>query len=213
MNIKYPNGQSYHVNVDKAQPKKQVKAKKATYSNRGMTLENDLNVSNEQYLAKGIAVIHKKPIPIQVVNVNYPRRSAAKITEAYYQKASTTDYNGVYKGYYLDFEAKETKNKTSFPLKNFHEHQIVHMKACSDQKAICFILMRFSTLNRVFVLSFDQLHHYWERQKETNGKKSISLKEVEQDGIELQYGFSPRLPYLDAVDQLINQTFLNKSSL
>lgn len=207
MNIKYPNGQSYQVNVDKVQAKKQVKTKKTTYSNRGMTLENDLNVTNEQYLAKGLAVIHKKPIPIQVVNVNYPKRSAAKITEAYYQKASTTDYNGVYKGFYLDFEAKETKNKTSFPLKNFHEHQILHMKACCDHKAICFILLRFSSLNRVFVLPFEKLNWWWNQQSEEKGKKSIPLKQIELEGIEINYGFSPRLPYLDAVDQMIQSNF------
>lgn len=102
------------------------------YANRGMTLEKELNLTNQQYRDRNIAVIHKKPTPIQVVKVNYPKRSAAKITEAYYRKSSTTDYNGVYRGYYLDFEAKETKNKTTFPLANFHEHQINHIIQASE---------------------------------------------------------------------------------
>ena len=50
------------------------------------------------------------------------------INEAYFRTPSTTDYNGVYNGYYIDFEAKETKNKTSFPLNNIHAHQVEHMK-------------------------------------------------------------------------------------
>ena len=44
-----------------------------------------------------------------------------------------TDYNGVYKGKYIDFEAKETQNPTSFPLKNFHQHQIRHMEEVLNQ--------------------------------------------------------------------------------
>ena len=108
-----------------------------------MTLEDDLNDTNQYYLDQGIAVIHKKPTPIQIVNVDYPKRSAAVIKEAYFKQASTTDFNGVYKGKYIDFEAKETKQTTSFPLKNFHLHQIVHMKNVLDQKGICFVFYVF----------------------------------------------------------------------
>lgn len=203
LRIRYPNGKPYLTNDDKKKPKNQLTKKKISYSNRGMTLEEDINKTNEYYLLSKKAVIHKKPIPIQVVNVNYPRRSAAKITEAYYKKASTTDYNGVYNGYYIDFEAKETKNKTSFPLKNFHEHQLSHMEACVDQGGMCFVIIRFSTLNRVFVLDFSVIKKWWSQQTELDGKKSIPLKAFEKDGYELNYSLSPRLPYLEIVDSLI----------
>ena len=83
---------------------------------RGMSLEEDINDSNAYYRACDRALIHKKPTPIQVVKVDYPARCAAKITEAYYKTPSTTDYNGVYRGKAIDFEAKETKSKTSFPF-------------------------------------------------------------------------------------------------
>lgn len=45
----------------------------SSYSNRGMTLEADLNETNQYYLVNGIAVIHKKPTPVQIVNVDYPK--------------------------------------------------------------------------------------------------------------------------------------------
>ena len=106
-----------------------------------MNLEQMINESNKYYRTKEIAVVHKKPTPIQIVKVDYPKRSRAVIKEAYFRQESTTDYNGVYKGYYLDFEAKETKNKTSFPLKNFHEHQIIHLAECLKQKGICFTII------------------------------------------------------------------------
>ena len=37
---------------------------------------------------------------------------AAVITEAYFRTPSTTDFNGIFKGRYIDFEAKETSNAT-----------------------------------------------------------------------------------------------------
>ena len=83
----------------------------------GMDFEEAINQSNQYYLLNKQAVVHKKPTPVQIVKVDYPKRSAAVIKEAYFRQASTTDYNGVYQGRYIDFEAKETKNTTSFPLK------------------------------------------------------------------------------------------------
>lgn len=85
-----------------------------SYSSRGMRLENDINDSNKYYRELDRALIYKKPTPVQVVHVDYPKRQRAKITEAYYKTPSTTDYNGVYRGKYIDFEAKETKNKNEF---------------------------------------------------------------------------------------------------
>ena len=55
------------------------------FANRGMTFEKMINESNQYYLSRGLAVIHKKPTPIQIVKVDYPRRSRAKIVEAYFQ--------------------------------------------------------------------------------------------------------------------------------
>lgn len=184
---------------------KTAKRKDFIYSNRGMTLEEEINSSNEHYLSSGKAVIHKKPTPIQVVKVDYPKRSAAVIKEAYYRQSSTTDYNGVYKGRYLDFEAKETKNKTAIPLSNFHEHQIIHMKRCIQQQGITFVLIRFSVFNRVFLLNSAYLIDFWENTL-NNGRKSIPLAFIEDYGIEVAYGFNPRLDYLDAVDKMLERT-------
>ncbi|MGB3160254.1 MAG: Holliday junction resolvase RecU [Carnobacterium sp.] len=201
MVIRYPNGMSYFHDAEK-NGKKQMRKKETSFSKRGMTLEEELNESNAYYLAFKKAVIHKKPTPVQIVKVDYPKRSAAVIKEAYFRQASTTDYNGVYNGFYLDFEAKETKNKLSFPLKNFHQHQITHMQDCLKQSAICFVILRFSTTNRLFLLEASYLIEYWEKQ-ENNGRKSILLKDLEKNGYELYYGLSPRIPYLSVVDQLI----------
>lgn len=111
---------------------------KIEYGGRGMSLEKDIERSNQFYMKHRRAVIHKKPTPVQVVHVDYPKRSQAVIKEAYFRTPSTTDYNGIYQGYHIDFEAKETKNKTSFPLQNIHEHQVRHMSHVSEQGGIVF---------------------------------------------------------------------------
>jgi len=92
---------------------------KQSYASRGMSLEDRLNQSNDYYLKKGLAVIHKKPTPVQVVKVNYPKRSAAKITEAYFRNASTTDYNGVYKNHYIISKQKKQIIKLVFHLQTY----------------------------------------------------------------------------------------------
>lgn len=199
MNVHYPNGRKYQ-KISK--PNQSLKQRKdPTYSNRGMTLEEDLNETNEYYLMKNIAVIHKKPTPVQIVEVNYPKRSAAVIKEAYFKQASTTDYNGVYKGKYIDFEAKETKNASSFPLQNFHDHQIEHMKNVLHQDGICFVILRFSMTEEVYLLESEMLLKYWERMK-SGGRKSITKAEIAASGHLISLGFHPRIDYIKIIDYL-----------
>lgn len=201
MIFNYPNGKKYTPNTIIEPAKKARMQKNAAYSNRGMTLEEDLNETNSYYLDRGIAVIHKKPTPVQIVNVDYPRRSAAVIKEAYFKQASTTDYNGVYKGKYIDFEAKETKFSTSFPLKNFHEHQIVHMKTVLQQGGICFVILRFSTEEEIYMLEANHLLAFWERMN-NGGRKSITKEEVIKYGHQIPLGLHPRIDYIKVIDYL-----------
>lgn len=210
MVLNYPDGRLYSDDIPK-KPAKQVRTtspaqkivtgqKKTNFANRGMRFEEAINDSNAYYLSRNLAVIHKKPTPIQIVQVDYPRRSAAVIKEAYFKEASTTDYNGVYKGYYVDFEAKETKNKTSFPLKNFHQHQIAHMNACRNQGGIAFVLLWFSQLQRCFFMASETLDRHWQAQTK---KKSIPIDVIEAQSIEITPGIAPRVPYLSALDHYI----------
>lgn len=200
MAIRYPNGKKY----DPVVPAKKKKTYDYSFSNRGKSLEDELNDTNEYYTANGIAVIHKKPVPIQVVNVRYPARSAAVITEAYFRTPSTTDYNGVWNGYYVDFEAKETKNKTSFPLQNIHPHQVEHMKQVNDQSGLAFFIVNFSSLDRYFLLPFMAFLPLWKRM-EDGGRKSITLAEIEERSTEIEAGYQPRLDYLQAVKQWLQK--------
>ena len=193
LKINYPNGQP-------ASRGAHVQKKSVNFANRGMTFESEINVTNQYYLERNIAVIHKKPTPVQIVKVDYPKRSAAVIKEAYFKEASTTDYNGLYKGHYIDFEAKVTKNKTSFPLNNFHEHQIIHMEKCLLQDGIVFVLMNFSTNRQYFVVPASLVINYWKNQSK-GGRKSIPLEDIMEHGYEITPGYNPRIPYLAILDE------------
>ena len=52
--------------------KKQNSNNQINFSNRGMALENDLNLTNEYYRNIDKAYIYKKPTPVKITKVNYP---------------------------------------------------------------------------------------------------------------------------------------------
>ena len=191
--IQYPKGQ---------QRVSSLQTSTVSYGSRGMFLETLLNQTNDYYRLRKIAVIHKKPTPIQVVKVDYPKRSAAVIKEAYYRHASTTDYNGVYRGCYIDFEAKETKNKTSFPFINIHEHQLQHMEECIYQGGVVFVIFYFSSLNEYYLLESQYLISYIRENKD--GKKSIPLTYIRENGMQIPLTVQSILDYIPIVDQLID---------
>jgi recombination protein U len=177
---------------------KKVKSQNTYYGNRGMALEGDINLTNEYYLINDIAVIHKKPTPITITKVDYPSRLEAVIKEAYFKTPSTTDYNGIYKGKYIDFEAKETKNDSFFPLANIHAHQIKHLEKIIKHGGIAFIIIRFTNLNKTFFLEGTKLIEFIN----TNSRKSIPINFFEENGYIIKEKYNPRLDYLDIIDKI-----------
>ena len=187
--INYPNKKSSFIK------------QKTSHSNRGMSFENMINETNDYYRMHDVAIIHKKPIPIQIVKVDYPSRSGAVIKEAYYKVPSTTDYNGIYKGKHIDFEAKETINKTSFPFNNIHPHKIEHLEYIRKHGGISFVLIFFKTHDEIYLLESKYLSKFFERSKE--GRKSITYDEIKEFGHRVKESISPRVQYLQVVDHLI----------
>ena len=182
--MNYPNGLNKKINNN------------INYGNRGMSLEDDINLSNKYYLDSNIAVIYKKPTPITINHVDYPSRADAVITNAKFKIPSTTDYNGIYKGKYIDFEAKETASKTSFPLANIHSHQIEHLKKIAKHGGIGFIIVRFSSLNKDFLLSIEELENFINN----NDRKSIPVSYFISNGKEIKVTLRPRIDYLKYID-------------
>ena len=181
--------------------KKKEQKKVINKANLGMDLESAINSSNEYYLNNNIAVIHKKPTPVQIVKVDYPSRNKAVITEAYYKTPSTTDYNGIYKGKYIDFDAKENHNKTAFPLANVSNHQVEHLKNIQEHGGIAFLLVAWNLYNEYYLLPFDVLNEFWENSKK-DGRKSIPYDVFKTRAHIIKEGYLPRINYLKIIDEI-----------
>lgn len=167
-------------------------------SRLGMDLENDINITNETYVKEDRAVIYKKPTPITIVKVDYKKRSAAKIVEAYYNKPSTTDYNGIYKGKYIDFEAKECHSKSSFPFALIHKHQILHLDRCLKHGAIAFIILRMSAYKKTYLIKASDFIDFYKG----GSRKSLAYEWIKDKGFEIEYSYSKPCDYLSVVDKV-----------
>lgn len=193
--IKYPNGFHYEKNNIKGTTLAQKeKIKSISSANRGMRLEDDINLSNDYYRNKKIALITKRPTPINVVKVDYSKN--ARIIDAYFEKQSTTDYNGVYKGCYIDFEVKNTKNTKSFPLANIYKHQIEHLQDVIYHGGIAFFIIEFEKYNEIYLLDAKFIIDFYNR----NERKSIPYEGIKMNGVLIRQSFNPRLDYIKAID-------------
>lgn len=175
--------------------KKEYTKLEISHSNRGMNLETAINQSNEYYLRMDKAVIYKKPTPIGVVDVSYKNHKKT-IEKAYFKEQSTLDYNGLYRGKYLDFDAKETLNKTSFPLSNIHEHQTKHIRNILKHGGIAFLIIRMNNIN--YLLTGEDYLNYIDNKD----RKSIPYNYIKEKGYIIKEAYQPSLDYLKVIDQI-----------
>lgn len=192
--IRYPNGKTF------VQEKESISTTKKRIvhnaANRGMDFENEINSSNTFFSENHRALITKRPTPINIVKVDYSH--GARITDAYFESQSTTDYNGIYKGRYIDFEAKSCHSKTSFPLSNITSHQIKHLEGVIEHGGIAFFLISLVHFDEVYLIDAQYVIDAFKK----NDRKSIPFKDIKTYGHLVKQGYLPRLLYLDVVDEV-----------
>jgi recombination protein U len=164
---------------------------KSSHANRGKTFEALIDKSNEAYDFQEIALINKIPNDF-IVQRDW---KTGQIIKAFPGKKSTVDYVGIAWGCPISFEAKSTKNKTSFPISNIKEHQIEFLSKWKFHKGIAFYLINFSTFDRTFLLFNDQLEEEFLK----NGLKSIPFSFFEQNCIEVFSASLIPIDYLQAL--------------
>ena len=139
---------------------------------RGSSLEEFINITNEKYRERMIALIQKIPTPIKPIEID---KTSRHITLSYFEQKSTVDYIGVAQNIPICFDAKETA-LNSLPLKNIHEHQIEFMTDFERQGGISFFLLYFSKFNEYYYLTLETTKRHIK-----DGKKTIKKEDLDPD--------------------------------
>ena len=169
--------------------------KYTSYGRRGMDLEFLINEANEFYVNEDIALIYKKPTPIGITKTNYTNGTV----KGFFKEQSTLDYNGIYKGFYIDFDAKVTNSTTAFPLSNIHEHQLKHIESVIRHGGYSFLIISIN--EEYYLLSGENLLQFIK----DNNRKSIPYNFIKEKGIKIELSIKPVLNYIKAVDILIKE--------
>ncbi len=165
------------------------------HKNRGMEFEYFINKTNEFYRLSKKALIYKKPTPVQIVSVDYKKHI---INKAYFSIPSTTDYNGIYNGMYIDFEAKQTNSTTSIPISMIHDHQLKHLIDVYKHGGVSFLIIYFKKLEDIYILFSDKLSYFINNTNE----RSISISYLKRYGYKIKLGISPYIDYLEVIDEI-----------
>ncbi|MGG5806925.1 Holliday junction resolvase RecU [Bacillus mycoides] len=164
--------------------------------NRGMAFEKLINLSNEMYQRGRVALINKRPTPVKVLKMVYDR-----VKDGYYESKSTVDYDGVYKGRAIAFEAKSTNEINRFDLKNIARHQLDYLEKAEKMGAICFFLIGFSKDKSVFLVPLSVIQAYVRMSQQPKGKKSIPRADFDIYGYLADQTERAPVDYLQYIDE------------
>lgn len=177
-----------------------------SYASRGMTLENLINKANQTYMQKGVAAVIKIPTSWKVLWKNYG--GYRKPINAFPTEKSWLDYIGTVDGVAVTFDAKETNNKTSFPLSNIKEHQIKDMNYWNRCGGRSFLIIWFKQQNEVYLLPYETIIIAWNEAK-NGGRKSIPYQLLKEKGFMVHSGEGVFLNWLKAYKECYEYEFAN----
>ncbi len=163
------------------------------YKNRGLILEKLINDANNYYIENDIAYIYKKATPIGII------KSQGTKVAGYFKEASTLDYNGIYKGKYIEFDAKECQIKTSFPLSNIHKHQLTHIKNIINHGGIAFLIIWMNC--NYYLLNGKNIIDFINNEK----RKSIPFTYIEKKSYLLKYNYLKGIDYIEVIDKILEE--------
>jgi len=161
--------------------------------NKGMFLEEILNLTNQKYLEEKRCFVTKIPTSLKVIK-------GQNQTKIAYQENFNCDYIGCYQGQYFEFEAKETDLR-AFSFYNLRKNQIAKLNLIVQNQGIGFVIIYFNYYDRYFLVNWLTFQH-------TNfkNKKTIPLEWFIENSFELFIQHNLTLDYLPIINRLINYT-------
>lgn len=153
-------------------------------------LEKLANKTNIKLRQNNIALIMKVPVPIMYT------------AKGLVAQASTVDYTGlILGGKYVAFDAKECQSKTSFPLANIHQHQLLYLELVQKLGGLAFFMIHLKTLypDKVFITPISLVQQYW--YKNNSNRKSIPVKDFQDRWL------TDINDYIDKIKEIENELF------
>lgn len=202
--IKYPDGREVKIKKDKSvdHRKKENRTEedkardKYIKANMGMNFEKDITKCCDYYRENMIADIYKRPTPIKVVKMS--KTHPGMIEEAYFQEKSTTDFVGIYKGKYIDFECKETIHDL-VPYSMIREQQFRHLKTIIEMGGIGFFLVSFKTAQEVYLIDAKKILEEVEKKNHPGFKRTYFI----ENGIKVERSYNPPYKLIEAIDEMM----------
>ncbi len=107
---------------------------------KGSSLEKRFETVHKKLKLANTALIQKVTVPIIYTN------------QGLIPQSSTVDYTGLIAGgTFISFDAKECKSKTSFPLGNIHQHQLLFLQIVKSLGGLAFFAIWFTSLDKDLV--------------------------------------------------------------
>lgn len=199
--INYPDGRKRdYVPQDKSKDRRRKENRteedrardKYIKSNMGMAFEADVSKTCDFYREREEADIYKRPTPIRVVKMSKAKKGM--IEEAYFEEKSTTDYVGIYKGLYIDFECKETIHDT-IPYHMIREQQYRHLELITKLGGIGFFLVSFKSVQEVYLIDAMKIIEKTREKNHPGFKRSF----FQENGTMVRRGYNPPYYLLEAI--------------